>query len=222
MPRPTTSYPSADSMTGPTGRVAVLFSTIAAFLLGVLFLGTPSEAGAQIVFDVQLSERGQRMISGGGFKSSENMGPKDLARIIGEHATVTYEGERPVKGRFLAFFYTSDGERVEQVDLGRFEVRPGEYRLGEFLPQARFAAVFEEMIPDGYFAAKELDFFPSDIFFPCSIFDPAGRDFAAKDLVFGTMKVERGRAGFVLTLHPDHDVEREKVQIRPIRFGFGS
>lgn len=200
-----------------TSRTSFLFS-IGTLLLAALLLWMPSEAQAQIIFDMQLSERAQEMVT-----DPDRMAPEELTKIVGEHGIVTYRGERPVEARFLAFFLPREGERIKQADLGRFELRPGEHRAGEFLPRERFLALFEEMFPDTHFAAKELDFFPDDFFFPCSIFDPEGRDFAAKDLVFDRMEIGKGETGFVLAVHPEHDdVEREEVQIRPMGFVFGS
>lgn len=199
-----------------TSHTSFLFS-IGTLLLAALLLGAPSEARAQVIFDTQLSERGQKMVT-----DPDRMAPEDLLKIVGEHGIVTYRGERPVEARFLAFFLPREGEQVKQADLGRFELRPGRYQAGEFLAQERFLALFEEMFPDSFFFPDSL-FFPDDIFFPCSVFDPEGRDFAAKELVFDRMEVGEGEAGFVLAVHPEHgDVEREEVRIRPMGFVFGS
>lgn len=184
-------------------------------LLVAALLWSPSRAQAQIVFDLQLSERGQEMVT-----DPDRMRPEELLEIVGEHGVVTYRGERPVEGHLVAYFLhgPSGTGKTLAARLGEFELRPGEYRLGEFLSRDRSLALFEELFPDGYFAAKELDFItgfgsfmPSD--FPTFVAESV-------ESSFEEVRLGEGQVGLALLFVPE-DPDASEVQIRPMSFVLG-
>ena len=75
-------------------------------LLAVLFIAAPATAHAQIIFDVQLSDRGREAIT-----DPDRMDAPKLLGLLTEEGRHSYEGEEPVMAaKDLVFIVGEHGE----------------------------------------------------------------------------------------------------------------
>lgn len=181
-----------------TSRTSFLFS-IGTLLLAALLLWAPSEAQAQIVFE--LSERGQKMVT-----DPDRMHPEDLLKIVGEHGIIIFEGERPVRAKQIVFIVGERGEVQEQIASEPFKLEPGRHRVGEHFPRRQFLALFERMFPDSIF-------FPDSHFIPGSTWHP---EKGFPDSTFREAGLEDKQVGVMMALVPADEELAERVETKGV------
>lgn len=185
-------------------------------LMTLLALG-PGVSHAQIVFEMELSEKGKKAVT-----DADNMDAEMLLGLLSkEGRIVSHNGQEDgrerekKKGNSYGVNQThliidADRKILGRVEGKSFTTKAGTHPMGKSFPRGQFLAVLKKAFPDSIFFPDSV-FFPDANFFPDSTFNP-GKQFP--DSVFDKMGLKEGQIGIVSSV-VSADGDRD-VQSRPM------
>lgn len=179
-------------------------------LLAVLFVVVPA-AHAQIIFGIQLSERGQEAIT-----DPDRMDAKGLLGLLAEEGRFVYRGEKPVMAKQIVFIVGEHGERRKRIESKPFELEPGAHPVGKYVSGDEFFAPLEDALAPQEGVLVEWFRLPSDE--ASTLTSDAEKRFS--DSVFGEMGLKDRQVGVVMALVPAEKEMLEQVQFQPVGFAF--
>lgn len=163
-------------------------TAIFALLMAFSVVG-PHASHAQIVFQMELSEKGQKA-----FDDPAQLDAKKLMTLLSKEGRIASQtspkGERNVESREASQVHVIVGENGQmygRADGEPFRTKAGSHPIEESFPHKRFLSILEESFPDTLF-------FPDRAVFSGSDWNPKNR---FPDTLFNEMKLEEGQVGIV-------------------------
>ena len=185
-------------------------------LAAFLCIGLAPAAHAQIIFGVQLSEKGVEAVKEKAVTDPENMNAEMLLGLLAREGQFIYEGEEPVMAKQIVFIVSQDGRVHERIESKPFNLKPGVQPAGEYLSGDAFLAPLAEALhsEEGVF----VEWFRISPIKGSALSSDSERRFP--DTIFDEMDLRDRQVGLVLALAPADEEMLERVRFQPAGFAF--